>query len=93
MLQMLMMSRRCRHVMRVLQSYLDCEVDAQTADVVAAHLEECRRCGLEAATYEAIKVAIASRIEVGRVPVDPATLDRLHAFVASLEDDGSAPES
>lgn len=92
MLQVLM-SRRCRHVMRVLQSYLDGEVDAQTADVVAVHLEECRRCGLEAATYEAIKVALASGVEAGHVPVDPATLDRLHAFVASLEYDGRPPGS
>ncbi len=92
MLQMLM-NRRCRHVMRVLQSYLDGEVDAQTADLVAAHLEDCRRCGLEAATYEAIKVAIASGIEGGLVPVDPAILDRLRAFAAGLEDDGPAPRS
>ena len=41
----------CMQVMRVLQSYLDGQTDEMTARRVANHLEACRRCGLDAATY------------------------------------------
>ena len=50
----------CARVARVLQSYLDGEVDPPTAAMVTAHLEFCRRCGLEASTYRAIKTAMAA---------------------------------
>lgn len=49
----------CMQVRRVLQSYLDGEVDELTARRVGRHLEHCRRCGLNAETYEAIKEAPA----------------------------------
>jgi anti-sigma factor RsiW len=45
----------CRQVGKVLQTYLDHELDDDAAHKVAAHLEDCRRCGLEAETYEALK--------------------------------------
>ncbi|MCD9624249.1 anti-sigma factor family protein [Rhabdothermincola salaria] len=48
----------CAEVAAVLQSYLDDELDAQTAEKVHEHLEECRRCGMEAATYEELKAAL-----------------------------------
>jgi anti-sigma factor RsiW len=48
----------CRQVAEVLQSYLDRELDDHTAGKVAAHLEDCRRCGLEAETYAALKDAL-----------------------------------
>ena len=81
----------CYRVARVLQSYLDGEVDADTAGDVAAHLEHCRRCGLEAGTYRAIKAAIAVVPAGGRHPgegVDADALARLRAFAVSLADDG-----
>jgi anti-sigma factor RsiW len=48
----------CRQVGKVLQTYLDDELDDDAARKVAAHLEDCRRCGLEAETYEALKESL-----------------------------------
>jgi anti-sigma factor RsiW len=48
----------CAEVAAVLQSYLDRELDAQTTEKVHEHLEECRRCGMEAATYEDLNAAL-----------------------------------
>ncbi len=84
---------RCWQVMRVLQAHLDGEVDVETATWVSTHLEECRRCGMEAATYQSIKLALAERIDDptghGAVPVDPAVLRRLERFAASLSEGGA----
>lgn len=86
MLRMLAM-RRCRRVAKVLQDYLDGEVDARTARAVHDHLEECRRCGLEATTYQAIKDAIPLALADDQdVEVDAAALARLRSFTARLSD-------
>ncbi|MFH9071369.1 anti-sigma factor family protein [Streptomyces alboflavus] len=69
----------CLQVARVLQSYLDGETDEVTARRVAAHLEDCRRCGLEATLYEEIKNALARRQQP-----DELTLHRLRDFGAAL---------
>ncbi len=74
----------CAEVAQVLQSYLDGHVDDLTARRVSRHLEHCRRCGLEAETYQAIKDALARR---GR-EVDAQTLERLRAFGTRLAEDG-----
>ena len=77
-----MLSRAgCLRVTRVLQSYLDGEADAATSTMVDKHLEECRRCGLEASTYRAIKVAIT---ETG--PVDAEAVERLRRFAEVLSE-------
>jgi anti-sigma factor RsiW len=76
---------RCHHVARVLQSYLDGEVDSMTEAMVAEHLEVCRRCGLEARTYQAIKAAIAATAPAPEV-VDGAALERLRRFADELAD-------
>ncbi len=86
MLQRLRM-RRCHQVAKVLQGYLDGEVDPRTARKVHDHLEACRRCGLEATTYTAIKNSIPMAMthgEAATVDVDPAALSRLRAFTADL---------
>jgi anti-sigma factor RsiW len=70
----------CREVARLLQSYLDQEIDADEAARVAEHLEVCRRCGLAAETYQQIKTALARR----RLHVDPGALDRLTEFSERL---------
>ena len=49
----------CLAVARVLQAYLDGEIDEATTRRVSAHLEHCRRCGMKAATYRAIKTSLA----------------------------------
>lgn len=51
----------CPEVRRTLQRYLDGEVDEEWAARVRAHLEDCRRCGLEADTYEALKANLETR--------------------------------
>ena len=45
----------CHEVSRLVQRYLDDETDRATAAAVAAHLEDCRRCGMEADAYRDIK--------------------------------------
>lgn len=66
----------CAEVAAALQSHLDAEIDDLAARRVAAHLEHCRRCGLEADTYRAIKETIARRA----APLDLDTAERLRAF-------------
>lgn len=79
----------CAEVARVLQSYLDGQVDEMTARRVARHLEACRRCGLEAHTYEAIKQALARR----RTDVDADALERLRSFAERLAHEGPPDEA
>lgn len=67
---------RCREVGRLLQSYLDREIDEVLAWRVARHLEDCRRCGMPAETYAEIKRAL--RRSPGPVPED--AVERLRAF-------------
>jgi anti-sigma factor (TIGR02949 family) len=66
----------CHQVGEVLQFYLDGEIDEERARKIEAHLEDCRRCGLEVATYEHIKATLAAR----RSEVAPESLDRLRTF-------------
>lgn len=75
----------CVQVGRVLQSYLDGETDEVTARRVAAHLEDCRRCGLEASVYREIHHALARRVEP-----DTRAVARLRAFGESLVRDRGA---
>lgn len=63
----------------VLQSYLDGETDEITARRVAAHLEDCRRCGLEVAVYQEIKQSLARH----EAPAEDAAA-RLRAFGETL---------
>lgn len=80
----------CLEVGRVLQSYLDGQVDELTARRVSRHLEMCRRCGLEAETYTNIKAALARR----GADVDPRAVERLKAFGRSLlESDPEEPSA
>lgn len=76
----------CLRVTRVLQSYLDGMVDEVTARRVAQHLEDCRRCGMEADTYRAIKTALARH---ERTPVDAVI--RLRSFAEQLATEGEPP--
>lgn len=66
----------CREVGRRLQAFLDHEVDHRTQERIESHLDDCRRCGLEADAYRAIKASISSRTP----ELDPAAMQRLRSF-------------
>jgi anti-sigma factor RsiW len=70
----------CREVGRRLQSFLDGEDTAGRAELIRAHLEECRRCGLAAETYRALIAALARRAEP--LPTEP--VERLRSFGRAL---------
>ena len=66
----------CHQVGEILQQYLDGHIDAERASRIEEHLEACRRCGLEAETYEHIKVTLANQ----RSDVPAESVDRLREF-------------
>ncbi len=74
----------CKEVGQVLQGYLDGELDDRDAPAVQAHLEKCRKCGLEASAYDRIKAALAQPMPED---VDPEAIARLRAFGAELTDE------
>ena len=69
----------CAEVGLVLSAYLDGQLDHSAARRVAEHLEDCRRCGLELATYQALKEALRRR----HSPPQEA-VERLRAFAHGL---------
>lgn len=73
----------CREVGKVLQSYLDNDVEEDFASKIAEHLEACKECGLEVETYRQIKTSLAAKMP----EVDPDALARLRAFGDSLSSD------
>jgi len=79
----------CPEVARLVQRYLDDEVDELRAQRMAHHLEDCRRCGLKAETYSAIKRSLRENRPV--VPAD--ALERLLAFAEHLAAETPADES
>ena len=74
----------CMQVGRRLQRYLDGHVDDLTARRIMLHLEDCRRCGMEAATYTEIKASLARRGE--ELPDDAVA--RLRSFGERLIEEG-----
>ncbi|AEA23510.1 putative zinc finger protein [Amycolatopsis echigonensis] len=72
---------QCWQVSRVLQSYLDGQTDDVTSRRIQEHLDECRRCGLEADTYRAITNALTRH----DLPTDEV-VGRLRAFGEALRD-------
>ena len=72
--------RNCREVGRLLQSYLDGELDQLLAQRVVRHLDMCRRCGMAAETYTEIKQAL--QLSAGSPPRD--AIARLQTFGEQL---------
>jgi len=70
----------CREVGRVLQWYLDGDLDQADIPKMQEHLEKCRECGLEAETYESISQSLAARGQLA----DDDVMDRLRAFTVQL---------
>jgi predicted anti-sigma-YlaC factor YlaD len=66
----------CAEVARVLQQVLDAEAPEAVAARVHEHLEDCRRCGLEAEVYARIHRSLADRSP--GLPDD--AVSRLRAF-------------
>jgi len=67
----------CSEVGRSLQRFLDGELPGGVAaEALSAHLDECRRCGLEADVYRRIKDAIEHR----RPEVPEESVRRLREF-------------
>jgi anti-sigma factor ChrR (cupin superfamily) len=79
----------CHVVGAVLQAYLDGELGPQDAELVAAHLEFCERCGIEATTVERVVDAIKRQ----RPDLDPEPIDRLTSFVDRLTRSGPSDGS
>ena len=73
----------CRQLARLLQRYLDGELQDPRAVLVADHLDACLDCGLEAGTYRWLKAQIA-----GLAPAeDERQLERLRRFADALVDE------
>lgn len=66
----------CPEVARLLQRYLDDEIDDLKAQRISRHLEDCRRCGMKAETYSAIKQSLHQH----RPSIPAGTIERLRAF-------------
>ncbi|MHB1487740.1 MAG: zf-HC2 domain-containing protein [Acidimicrobiales bacterium] len=77
---------RCVRTMRILQAYLDGNLDDVSARRAGAHLEECRRCGLETSVYTEIKAVLRAKDR----PVDADALDRLRLFGERLASGGES---
>lgn len=77
----------CHEVGEILQQYLDGHIDADRAGRIEIHLEECRRCGLEAETYDRIKATLAAQ----RPEIPEESLNRLRAFGKQLARGDEAP--
>lgn len=74
---------RCRQVRRLMQSFLDGELPPSQTELVAAHLEDCERCGLGADTYRRVKASLAAL----RGDPAPGALDRLRTFADGIVDE------
>jgi anti-sigma factor RsiW len=66
----------CAEVGALVHEYLDGVLDPQRSARLKAHIEDCRRCGLEVETYNRIKRSLASRPHT----VEAESLARLRAF-------------
>jgi anti-sigma factor RsiW len=79
----------CPEVARLLQRYLDGEIDDLKAHRIARHLEDCRRCGLKAETYSALKRSLSQ----SRPTLPPEAIERLRTFAEDLAANGPPEES
>ena len=70
----------CGEVGEWLQRYLDGDLDDRRSERLAAHLDDCRRCGLEADTYERIKRSLTDH----QLSVPADSLARLREFGARI---------
>ena len=76
-------SLACSDVLKVIQAYIDGEIDADTARKVATHLDRCHPCTEEEHIYGQIKTSLARR----RHHVDMDVLEQLMSFGERLKSD------
>lgn len=74
----------CQHVEKVMQEYLDNELDPAEVPKVLKHLETCRDCGLEAELYERIKTTLRGHQQTP----DQASIDRVRNLAFELANSG-----
>ena len=74
----------CWRVRRILQSFLDGEVAREEAERVAAHLQDCSRCDIEAE----VLTHVIEAIQRLRPDLDVAVYTRLVAGVDDLTQHG-----
>lgn len=72
----------CMRVRRALHAFLDGEAEPQRAEYVAAHLEQCSRCRIEADVVRQVIAAIRRQ----RPDLDAETHARLAAAIDRLVD-------
>ena len=77
----------CNEVGKWLNHYLDAELDDLRSARLAAHLEDCRRCGLEFDTYRRIKTSLHEKQD----PVPQESLERLREFGTRLVNGDASP--
>ena len=76
----------CRDVGLRLQTYLDGELDSDRMARIAAHLEACVACGLEADVFQRIKSDLS-----GAAPAtDSTALRRLREFSERIAHEATA---
>lgn len=79
----------CMRVGRLLQSYLDGELDdAHGAAMVARHLQACRRCGMAADSIQTLKNHVAGL----RHDPDPEQVERIEQVIDELTERTAGPE-
>ena len=77
--------KSCHEVGQRLQTYLDGDLDPDQVAKVVAHLEHCRRCGMEADAYSRIKQSLQRVARQGVVhPEDRLSIERLRRFADGL---------
>ena len=72
----------CRQVGRVLQAYLDDELADGRRELIAQHLEDCLRCGLDASSFRFLTARLAELAPHS----DEHQLARLRVFATTLAD-------
>lgn len=78
---------KCKRVGKLLQSYIDGEVDIDQIELISNHLETCLKCGMNYEIYSDIKHALQlGHFKNGALHEDALALQRLKRFVSTLDE-------
>lgn len=70
----------CLEAARLIDGYIDGEIDEATCAKIVYHLEICRECGMEAELYMQIKIAVGRH----RTSVSAESLAKLREYARGL---------